>query len=69
MIVDLKDGQVWLTISQRGAETLIHGAFTSKEFAERCAAEVAEDSFKRDNITVGSWKINESCPDCFDDEE
>lgn len=69
MIVDLKDGQVWLTISQRGAEVLVHGVFSEKAFAEKCAAEVAEDSSKRDSIRVGSWILNESWPNCFDDED
>lgn len=48
MIVDLVDGMVWLTISDlNGEDTVVHGVFSSKEYAERCAAEVGESYPKR----------------------
>ena len=60
MIVDLVDGLVWLTISDlNGEDAVVHGVFSSKEYAERCAADVGEKYPKR-AVSAGQWKMNEA---------
>jgi hypothetical protein len=60
VIVDLPGGLVWLTISDfNDADTVVHGVFMSKDYADRCASEVREIHPERD-LYVGSWKINEA---------
>ena len=60
MIVDLVDGAVWLTISDlNGEDAVVHGVFSSNEYAERCAVGVRE-SYPSRAVHVGQWKMNEA---------
>jgi hypothetical protein len=58
MTVRVDDGTVWLTLSDfKNEDVVVHGAFTSEDAAEQCAAEVKK-LYPRRETSVGSWHLN-----------
>jgi hypothetical protein len=54
------DRMVWLVFSDlNGDDVVVHGTFTSEEYANRCAEAVGKTYPKR-HASIGAWKINET---------
>jgi hypothetical protein len=65
-IISTPEGEVWLTSSDMNDEdVVVHGAFTSKEYADRCAKDV-QKAYPKRRVLTAAWKINEAWIDLSD---